>query len=133
MHHTILGGPFTLADGTPLPLSKAVRAGDFVFLSGQLGLDEHGKLAAGIEAQTEHCLRAIRNLLATADLDLSHVCKATVWLTEVANFAAFNRIYGAAFSTAPPVRSTVVSGLVLPGALVEIEVVAYAGEHRSAP
>lgn len=131
MHHTILGGPFTLADGTPLPLSKAVRAGDFVFLSGQLGLDENGKLAAGIEAQTEHCLRAIRLLLGEAGLDLGHVCKATVWLTDVANFPVFNRIYGTAFGTAPPVRSTVVSGLVLPGALVEIEVVAYAGQGHS--
>ena len=127
MAHEVIGGVFALADGTPLPLSKGVRAGDFAFLSGQLGLDEHGKLADGIEAQTEHCLRNIRGILREADLDLSHVIKATVWLTDVADFAAFNRVYAAAFSAAPPVRSTVVSGLVLPGARVEIEVVAYAG------
>lgn len=126
MQHTILGGRFTLANGTPLPLSKAIRAGDFVFLSGQLGLDEQGRVAEGIEAQTQHCLRNIRALLALADVDLSAVVKATVWLTEVDDFAAFNRIYGAAFADAPPVRSTVVSGLVLPGAKVEIEVIAYA-------
>ncbi|CAN0430712.1 unnamed protein product [Phaeothamnion confervicola] len=126
MQHTILGGRFTLANGTPLPLSKAIRAGDFVFLSGQLGLDEQGRVAEGIEAQTQHCLRNIRALLALADVDLSAVVKATVWLTEVGDFAAFNRIYGAAFADAPPVRSTVVSGLVLPGAKVEIEVIAYA-------
>lgn len=126
MHHTLLGGRFTLADGTPLPLSKAIRAGDFVFLSGQLGLDENGRIADGIEAQTRHCLRHITSLLALAGVDLSAVVKATVWLTEVGDFAAFNRVYGEAFPDAPPVRSTVVSGLVLPGAKVEIEVIAYA-------
>jgi 2-iminobutanoate/2-iminopropanoate deaminase len=127
MSHEIIGGRFTLADGTPLPLSKAVRAGEFVFLSGQLGLDEQGRLADGITAQTEHCLRNIRVLLDAAGLDLANVVKATVWLTEVGDFAAFNQVYGRAFSDAPPVRSTVVSGLVLAGAKVEIEVVAYAG------
>lgn len=126
MQHTILGGRFTLADGTPLPLSKAIRAGDFVFLSGQLGLDENGRIADGIEAQTRHCLRHIRSLLALAGGELSAVVKATVWLTEVGDFAAFNRVYAEAFADAPPVRSTVVSGLVLPGAKVEIEVIAYA-------
>lgn len=126
MQHTILGGRFTLADGTPLPLSKAIRAGDFVFLSGQLGLDEQGRLADGIEAQTQHCLRNIRALLALAEVGMEAVVKATVWLTDVADFAVFNRVYGATFADAPPVRSTVVSGLVLPGAKVEIEVIAYA-------
>ena len=126
MQHTILGGRFTLADGTPLPLSKAIRAGDFVFLSGQLGMDEQGRVAEGITAQTEHCLRNIRALLALAGVELDAVIKATVWLTDVADFAAFNRVYGAAFADSPPVRSTVVSGLVLPGAKVEIEVIAYA-------
>lgn len=127
MSHEIIGGRFTLADGTPLPLSKAVRAGDFVFLSGQLGLDERGRLAEGITAQTEHCLRNIRILLEAAGVTLANVVKATVWLTDVNDFSAFNQVYGSAFSEAPPVRSTVVSGLVLAGAKVEIEVVAYAG------
>ena len=126
MHHTILGGRYTLADGTALPLSKAIRAGDFVFLSGQLGLDENGRIADGIEAQTRHCLRHIRSLLALAGVELSAVIKATVWLTDVGDFAAFNRVYAEAFGEAPPVRSTVVSGLVLPGAKIEIEVMAYA-------
>lgn len=126
MQHTILGGRFTLADGTPLPLSKAIRAGDFVFLSGQLGLDEQGHIAVGIEAQTQHCLRTIRALLALADVGLEAVVKATVWLTDIADFPLFNRVYGAAFAERPPVRSTVCAALVLPGAKVEIEVLAYA-------
>lgn len=126
MQHTILGGPYTLADGTRLPLSKAIRAGDFVFLSGQLGLDESGRIADGIEAQTRHCLRHIETLLGTAGVGLDAVVKATVWLTDVADFAAFNRVYATAFPEHPPCRSTVVSGLVLPGARIEIEILAYA-------
>lgn len=127
MQHKIIGGPFTLADGTALPLSKAIRAGEFVFLSGQLGFDENGRLADGIEAQTRHCVRNIEALVQSADLELSNVIKATVWLTDIANFAAFNRVYAESFGTDSPVRSTVCSALALPGALVEIEVVAYAG------
>ena len=127
MSHNIIGGPFTLADGTPFPISKAVRAGDFVYLSGQLGLDEHGQLADGIEAQTECCINNIRAVLKLADLELEHVFKATVWLTDMSNFAAFNKVYGATFGAAPPVRSTVCSGLAFPAALIEIEVTAFAG------
>ncbi|MCB1748448.1 MAG: RidA family protein [Gammaproteobacteria bacterium] len=127
MPAAIIGGQLSLPDGTTLPLSKGVRAGDFVFLSGQLGLDENGRVAEGIEAQTRHCLRNIRDALALAGLDLGAVVKATVWLTEVGDFAAFNKVYAEAFASAPPARSTVVSGLVLPGAKIEIEVVAYAG------
>lgn len=126
MHHTILGGRVTLADGTPLPLSKAIRAGDFVYLSGQLGFDEQGRLPEGVEAQTRHCLRHVSALLASAGAAYDNVIKVTVWLTAVGDFAAFNRVYAEAFGDAPPCRSTVVSGLVLPEAKVEIEVVAYA-------
>jgi len=127
MPREILGSPLTLPDGTPLPLSKAVRAGDFVFLSGQLGLDASGRLAEGIEAQTRHCLRNVVAVLGEAGLGIEHVVKATVWLTDVGDFAAFNRVYAETFGKAPPARSTVVSGLALPGAMVEIEVVAWGG------
>ena len=130
MQHSIIGGPYTLADGTRLPLSKAIRAGDFILLAGQLGLDESGRLAAGVEAQTEHCLRHIRLLLAAAGSDLTAVVKATVWLTEVADFGAFNRVYAGAFPAHPPVRSTVCSALMMAGAQVEIEVMAYAPVTR---
>ncbi len=127
MPHEIIGGQFTLADGTVLPLSKAIRAGEFVFLSGQLGLDRDGRLADGIAAQTQCCLDNIAALLEAAGLGLSNVIKATCWLTDIGDFAAFNKTYAATFSVAPPVRSTVCSALALPGAKVEIEVVAYAG------
>lgn len=127
MAHRIIGGQLKLADGTVLPLSKAVRAGDFVMLSGQLGLDSTGRLAGeDIEAQTRQCLNNIKEILREAGCTLDQVIKATVWIVNREDFSRFNAVYASHFPTCPPVRSTVVSGLVLPGALVEIEVMAYA-------
>ncbi len=126
MDHTIIGGQLTLANGTRLPLSKGVRAGDFVFLSGQLALDGDGKLAGDdIATQTEQCIVNIRDNLQLADCDLAHVIKATVWLVDVDDFAGFNAVYARYFGDNPPARSTVCSGLMMRGARVEIEVVAY--------
>ncbi|MBM4227466.1 MAG: RidA family protein [Gammaproteobacteria bacterium] len=127
MKHEIIGGALTLADGKTLPLSKAVRAGDFLFLSGQLGLNAQGALAGdSVEAQTRQALQNIATILAEAGAGLHQVIKATVWLVDGADFARFNPVYAEFFAQHPPVRSTVVSGLVLKGALVEIEVMAYA-------
>ena len=125
MKHSVIGGDFKLADGTKLPLSKAVRAGDFVFLSGQLGLKKDGTLADGIGQQTLCCLKNIEDLLSSASLTKKNVIKTTVWLTDVAHFAEFNAIYAETFDSEPPARSTVCSALALPKALVEIEVIAY--------
>ena len=126
MHHKLIGGQLALPNGTKLPLSKAARAGDFVFLSGQLGLGADGKLAGDdIETQTQQTIENIKSLLAEAGCDLSDVTKATVWLTDTADFAAFNQVYAEYFSSNPPPRSAVCSALMLPGALVEIEVLAY--------
>ncbi|MGD9601912.1 MAG: RidA family protein [Gammaproteobacteria bacterium] len=127
MKHEVIGGALTLADGKPLPLSKAIRAGDYIFLSGQLGLNAQGQLAGStIETQTRQALHNVCAILDEAGASLSHVVKSTVWLVERGDFARFNQIYAEFFANQPPVRSTVVSGLVLPGALVEIEVLAYA-------
>ena len=126
MHHKLIGGQLSLPNGTKLPLSKAARAGDFVFLSGQLGLGPDGKLAGeDVKAQTRQTIENIKSLLAEAGCELSDVMKATVWLTSTSDFAAFNEVYAEYFSTNPPPRSAVCSALMLPGALVEIEVVAY--------
>lgn len=127
MKHEIIGGALCLADGKPLPLSKAVRAGDYVFLSGQLGLSAQGQLAGtSIETQTRQALHNISGILAEAGASLAQVIKSTVWLVERSDFARFNQIYAEYFPHQPPARSTVVCGLVLAGALVEIEVVVYA-------
>jgi 2-iminobutanoate/2-iminopropanoate deaminase len=128
MAHDIIGGPLKLADGRVLPLSKAIRAGGFVFLSGQLGLTAEGKLAGpDIAAQTRQALENIKALLAEAGCGLGAIVKTTVWLTDTADFATFNPVYAEYFPERPPVRSTVCSALVLPGACVEIEVTAFTG------
>lgn len=117
-----------LASGATIPLSKAVRAGDFIFLSGQLGLDDSGRLVdGGIAEQTRQAFKNIEAALGEAGASLKQVVKASVWLTDGREFAAFNEVYRSYFSELPPTRSTVISALVIPGALVEIEVMAYVG------
>ncbi len=126
MDHTIIGGQLTLGNGTRLPLSKAVRAGDFIFLSGQLALGKDGKLVGDdIATQTEQCIVNIRDNLKPAGCDLTHIVKATVWLIDTNDFAGFNEVYARHFADKPPTRSTVCSGLMLRDARVEIEVIAY--------
>ena len=108
------------------PYSHAVDAGGLVFLSGQIPVDpETGKLVpGGISAQTEQCLKNALNVLAAAGLDESHVQKVTVFLTDMANFAAMNEVYKTRFSEPYSARSAIaVAGLPL-GAAVEIEIVA---------
>ncbi len=127
MAHKIIGGQLKLADGKCLPLSKAVRAGEFVLLSGQLGLDANGRLAGeDIETQTRQCLANVREVLREAGCTLDQVVKSTVWLVNREDFGRFNAVYAEHFPQQPPVRATVVCDLVLSGALVEIEVLAYA-------
>ena len=127
MKQQIIGGALALADGRVLPLSKAVRAGDFVFLSGQLGLRVDGTLAGtDIETQTRQSLENIKAILSEAGCSFAQVIKSTVWLVERSDFARFNQIYAEYYPARPPARSTVVSGLVLAGALVEIETLVYA-------
>lgn len=114
------------AGGKALPLSKAVRAGDFVFLSGQLPFRADGALDDGpIDAQTRVVMNNIKDALALAGATLRDVVKTTVWLTDKADFAGFNQAYAEFFPTAPPARSTMVSALVL-DARIEVEAVAYA-------
>lgn len=121
-----LGGAVTLADGTPVPLSKAVRAGDFIFLSGQLAFGSDGKIVAGgIAPQTRQCLTLIEAFLQNLDAQLSDVVRATVWLTDAGDFSPFNTVYAEFFSEYPPARSTVCSELMLPDARVEIEVTVF--------
>lgn len=113
------------AAGGP-PFSKAVRAGDIVFLSGQVPAGPDGKIVAGgIEAQTRHSIENIKAVLATLGLGLSDVVKATVWLKDTKDFPGFNGVYREYFSEALPARSTVRSELMV-DCLIEIEVVAYA-------
>lgn len=126
MDHETIGGPLALANGTVLPLSKAIRAGDFIMLSGQLALGADGKLNGNdIKTQTRQCLDNIAALLDESGCGLANVVKATVWLVNRGDFAGFNEVYAQYFPADPPTRSAVCAELMLPGALVEIEVMAY--------
>lgn len=119
-----------IGDGGPrnLPLSSAMRAGDFVYASGQVGFGPDGKLVAGgIEAETRQTLDNIAAALEMAGATLADVVKVTVWLADLDEFQAFNAVYRTYFPSAPPARSTVGAKLMV-NARVEIEAVAYTGK-----
>ena len=112
------------------PYSHAVVAGDFVFLAGQIGRDSvSGRLIDGdITAQTTRCLEIVSDILERLGLSLSDVVRTTVFLSDIGDFDAMNRVYSATFKAPYPVRST--PQVKMPfGALVGIEVTAYRGRH----
>jgi 2-iminobutanoate/2-iminopropanoate deaminase len=107
------------------PYSQAVRVGNLLFCSGQIPINPaSGKIEAmDVEGQARQVLTNIQALLASQNLNLSQVAKATVFLQEMADFPKINPIYAEAFGDHKPARSTVaVAGLPL-GALIEIEVI----------
>ena len=119
-----LGGEGSGASGN-IPYSKAVRAGDFVYLSGQIGFDENGEVVTGgIAAETRKTLQIIEETLKLADCTLDDVIKTTVWLDDARDFGLFNKTYATFFPNGKPARSTVESKLMI-DAKIEIEVVAY--------
>ena len=108
-----------------VPLSPAVRAGDFVFVSGQVPVGKGGKIVdGGIGPQTTKVLENVATALALADCQMSDVVKTTVWLKRAEDFADFNAAYAPFFPKDPPARSTAESRLMI-DILVEIEAVAY--------
>ncbi len=120
----VIGGPLII-DGRRLSLSKAVRAGDFVFVTGQVPFRDGAPMTTGtIEEQTRVTIEQIREILGEAGCELTDVAKAMVWLRERADFPGFNQVYGEYFPEDPPARSAVVSELLV-DVRVEIEVVAY--------
>lgn len=108
------------------PYSQAIVAGGFVFASGQLPIDPAtGEFAeGGIKEQTRQSLTNVTHVLAEASIDLSHVVKTTVFLSDMANFAAMNEVYATFFSEPYPARSAVAVKTLPKNALVEVEVVA---------
>lgn len=105
-------------------LSPILVHDSLAFLSGQLGFDGQGRLADGIAAQTEQCLANIGATLAENGLDLGDVLKVTVFLVNAGDYAKFDSTYASCFGDHRPARSTVITGLAIEGALIEIEVVA---------
>lgn len=120
----VIGGPLVIG-GRKLSLSRAIRAGDFVFLTGQVPFKDGQVMTTGtIEEQTRAVLDDIKATLTLAGCELSDVVKAMVWLRDRADFPGFNAIYGEYFPVEPPTRSAVVSDLLV-DVRVEVEVVAY--------
>ena len=108
------------------PYSAAIKVGDLIFTSGQIPADPAtGELApGGIAQQTEQSLKNLNAVLEAAGSGLDQVIKTTCFLTDMADFAAFNAAYGKYFSDHKPARSTVAVKALPKGALVEIECVA---------
>ena len=107
------------------PYSQAIQAGNFLFASGQLGLDpQSGKLQEGVEAQARQALTNIQAVLQAAGSSIDRVVKTTIFLAEMGDFAKVNAIYGELFQHEPPARSTVQVAALPLGGLVEIEVIA---------
>jgi 2-iminobutanoate/2-iminopropanoate deaminase len=108
------------------PYSQAIRAGQFLLLSGQVGFDPTtGQLVpGGISEQTHRVLQNIGAILSAAGLSFDHVVKTTVFLADMNDFAAMNEIYATYFKSPAPARSTVQAARLPRDAKVEIEVIA---------
>lgn len=113
-----------LGPPVPAPLSLGVAVGDFIFLSGQIPKGANGRAPDGIDAQTRVVLENLATLLDEAGSSLDKVVKTTVFLTDPADFGAFNAVYAEYFPEAPPARSTILCDLLV-DAKVEIEAIAF--------
>jgi reactive intermediate/imine deaminase len=112
-------------NGRRLSLSRVVRAGDFVFLTGQVPMQNGAVMTHGsIEDQTRAVLDDITATLAMAGCDRNDVVKSMVWLTSREDFPGFNAVYAEYFPEQPPARSAIVNDLLV-DVKVEIEVIAY--------
>ena len=120
-----LGLAPTASDRQVRPFSPAVRAGDFIYVSGQVPADANGEIVVGgIEVQTRQVMENLKTVLALGGATLADVCKTTVWLQDARDFGAFNRIYMSYFGEGRPARSTTEARLMV-DARLEIDVIAY--------
>lgn len=109
------------------PYSQGIRCGNMVFFSGQIPLDEKGEFVGtgDVRAQIERVMQNVEALLSAAGLGYSNVVKATIFLTDLADFTTVNEVYARRFEgIAPPARSTVQVAALPRGAKVEVEIVA---------
>lgn len=108
------------------PYSQAIQAGDFVYASGQLGIDPQvGKLVDGLESQTKQALENMKVVLAEAGLDFTDVVKFTVYLDSMDDFQAVNEIYDSYMSKPYPARVAIEVSRLPMDALVEMDAIAY--------
>jgi len=108
------------------PYSLGIRSGEFLFLSGQLGLDPSSGefVEGGVEAQTKQALLNIQSVLRDAGADLSNVVKTSVFMSDINDFSKMNSVYADFFEINPPARSTMQVGALPKAGLVEIEAIA---------
>ena len=108
------------------PLSSVRFAGSTAYISGQLPRGADGNIVAGdMRDQTRQALANLKAVLKSEGLELANVVKVTAWITDAADMADFNIVYREFFAEPYPTRSTIVSALVVPDAMVEIEAIAY--------
>jgi len=110
------------------PYSQAIRAGDLVFVSGQLALrPDHGEIVGdSIEEQTEQVFTNLKAILEAAGSGLDRLVKTTVFLTDLGDFAGMNEVYARHVGEVPPARATIEVSALPSGAKVEIEAIAEA-------
>ncbi|MBF1531221.1 MAG: RidA family protein [Prevotella salivae] len=111
------------------PYSQAIEVNGFIFASGQIPIDPStgNFVEGGIKEQTKQAITNAKNILEEAGTDLAHVVKTTVYLANMADFAAMNEVYATFFQQPFPARSAVAVKDLPKGALVEVEVLAYKG------
>ena len=110
------------------PYSQAIRAGGFVFVSGQVAIDPANQqvISGDVAAQTDRVCKNLSGILTAAGSSLQKVVRSTVFLKNMGDFAAMNEVYGRYFNAAPPARSTVEVARLPKDVLVEIDVIALA-------
>lgn len=125
MSKEIIGGALLVNGGPVVPASKAVRAGDYLYVSGQLALGKDGRFQSGtVEEETDLVFTNIAYILRMANLSLGDIVKCTCWITSESDFEGFNKIYSKFFPADPPARTTIIAKLMF-GAKVEVEAIAY--------
>lgn len=108
------------------PYSQAIQAGDFLYVSGQIGVDPTtSEVVEGIETQTHQVLKNLQAILTEAGTDFSHVVKFTIFLSSMDDFALVNEIYGSYLEKPYPARATVEVSRLPKDVLVEMDVVVY--------
>ena len=123
----VLGDPIII-NSRKLSLSRAVKAGDYIFCTGQVPMENGKVMTSGtIEEQTIAVIQDIEKTLSLADCTLNDIVKSMVWLSNKNDFPGFNEVYSRYFQSDPPARSAVVNELLV-DVKVEIEVIAYKPE-----
>lgn len=111
-----------------IPLTPGIKAGDFVYVSGQVATDDQGKVVIGdFAAEVNGAIDNVIKVVEAAGGSLDQIVKITAFLSNGASFATFNELYAKRLGSVPPARTTVVTGFGNPDVRVELEAIAYLG------